>query len=316
MIAALFFALASLAAPQPVAAQDAFRWSAPELYIEGEPFEATLVYEGPEGEALAIPTWHLRAAGFSVNDRPLAVRDIEESLLSLDAGSRLTLTIDLGPLLAADDDVGSKDFVLSHIAARGVTRQVTYLRAAPKGIDFMTLPAEQLAGYQAVLVTNRGIVRAEFWPEIAPNHVRNFLDLCYSGFYDGSQFHRVIPGFMIQGGQSATGQAAPRTLKAEFSDRRHVPGVLSAARLGHDINSATSEFFIMHAVYPSLDGKYSAFGKLVDGQEVVDAIAESGDKRYRPTDPRHSKPPEPQFIERAIVIRAPRARAEGASADR
>lgn len=287
--------------------RSAFRWSAPSFYIEGEPFVATLVFEGPEQEALAIPTWHLRRAGFLADGRPFEARDIEEQLLHLDQGSRLEVQLDLGEVIASNEDISRKPFRLSHVALPDFQVDVGYLRGAAKGIDFMTMPVEQLGGYQVILKTNRGLMRLGFWPETAPNHVRSFLDLSYSGFYDGSNFHRVIPGFMIQGGQSATGAKAPRKLNAEFSDRRHVPGVLSAARLGHDINSATSEFFICHATYPSLDGKYTAFGQLVEGLAVVDLIANAGDKRYRAADPRHSKPPEPQVIERAIVIRAPRS---------
>ena len=151
-----------------------------------------------------------------------------------------------------------------------------------------------------------GVIWLELWPDVAPNHVRNFLDLAYIGFYDGTLFHRVIPSFMIQGGQAKQGSTAPRTLDAEFSTKRHVPGVLAAARQGHDINSASSEFFIVHGASPHLDGQYSAFGKVIEGLEVVDRIAAAYDQRFPPGDPRGEKPVVDQVIEKALVVRAPR----------
>ena len=130
--------------------------------------------------------------------------------------------------------------------------------------------------------------------------MRSFLDLANTGFYDGSPFHRVIAGFMIQGGRSAKGEPAPRKLAAEFNDRLHEPGVLSMARLGNDVDSATSEFFIVHARSPHLDRNYTAFGKVVSGFEVVDAIAR--------TRVRGSEPVEPQRIERVVVYPAAEGR--------
>src|SRR5206468_2271353 len=147
-----------------------------------------------------------------------------------------------------------------------------------------------------LLQTNRGNMEVEFWPDVAPNHVRNFLDLSYTGFYDGKIFHRVIPGFMIQGGDpTGTGSGnGPRMLKAEFGTRKHEPGVLSMART-NDPNSASCQFFIMHKASPNLDGQYSAFGKLVNGLDVVDKIVNS---KCNP----QNKPFEPQTIVKATVI--------------
>ena len=142
--------------------------------------------------------------------------------------------------------------------------------------DFMGMAAAELANWRVVMTTTAGEMEMEFWPETAPNHVRNFLDLCQSGFYDGTTFHRVIPGFMIQGGDpTGTGTGSgPRRLKAEFSQRPHKPGVLSMAR-SMDPNSASCQFFVMHAASPHLDGQYSAFGQVVRGLEIVDAIAKT-----------------------------------------
>ncbi|HEX6883170.1 MAG TPA: peptidylprolyl isomerase [Planctomycetota bacterium] len=166
-------------------------------------------------------------------------------------------------------------------------------------MDEAALPAAELAKYWVLLTTNRGDLLAEFWPDVAPNHVRNFLDLSHTGFYDGTTFHRVIPGFMIQGGDpdgSGSGNG-PRILKAEFNAKKHVPGVLSAARTP-DPNSASCQFFVMHANAPHLDGQYSGFGQLVTGLDVVDRIVKT---------PRGQgdRPHEPQIIERAVVVKAP-----------
>ena len=124
-----------------------------------------------------------------------------------------------------------------------------------------------------------GIIRAELYPEIAPNTVRNFISLVKKGFYDGVIFHRVIPGFMIQGGDpTGTGMGGPGySIEGEFTsngfqnDLKHTRGVLSMAR-AMDPNSAGSQFFIMHMDAPHLDKQYAAFGKVTEGMDVVDAI--------------------------------------------
>jgi len=130
-------------------------------------------------------------------------------------------------------------------------------------------------------MANGGVITAELYPEIAPNTVANFVSLVQSGFYDGLIFHRVIPGFMIQGGDpQGTGMGGPGyTIKGEFArngfrenNLRHKRGVLSMARSMMP-NSAGSQFFIMHADAPHLDGDYAAFGKVTEGLEVVDEIA-------------------------------------------
>ncbi|GKH48393.1 peptidylprolyl isomerase [Anaerotruncus massiliensis (ex Liu et al. 2021)] len=123
-------------------------------------------------------------------------------------------------------------------------------------------------------------IKIELYPDVAPATVENFVNLVKDGFYDGLIFHRVIPGFMIQGGcPQGTGMGGPgHTIKGEFAangvknDLRHTRGVLSMARSGNP-NSAGSQFFIMHADAPHLDGQYAAFGKVIEGMDVVDEIA-------------------------------------------
>ncbi|MBO4628053.1 MAG: peptidylprolyl isomerase [Lachnospiraceae bacterium] len=124
------------------------------------------------------------------------------------------------------------------------------------------------------------VMKAELYPEIAPNTVNNFISLVKKGFYNGLTFHRVIPGFMIQGGcPNGTGMGGPGyQIRGEFAhngfanDLKHTPGVLSMARAMNP-NSAGSQFFIMHKTSPHLDGEYAAFGKVTEGLDVVDAIA-------------------------------------------
>src|SRR5882672_1938433 len=125
---------------------------------------------------------------------------------------------------------------------------MTTAQPAATGLDFMKIDAKELVNYHVVLNTNQGEMEFEMWPDVAPNHVRNFLDLAYTGFYDGVIFHRVIPGFMIQGGDPTTKDAkrqaewgtgqGPRKLQSEFNKKKHLRGVLSMAR-GDDPNSAS-----------------------------------------------------------------------------
>lgn len=146
--------------------------------------------------------------------------------------------------------------------------------------------------YPIVTITmNTGdIMKAELYPDVAPNTVNNFISLIQKGFYDGKIFHRVIPGFMIQGGcPNGTGTGGPGySIKGEFAQNgfanqlRHTKGVLSMARAMHP-DSAGSQFFIMHETSPHLDGAYAAFGKVIEGLEVIDKIASvQTDFRDRP----------------------------------
>jgi cyclophilin family peptidyl-prolyl cis-trans isomerase len=129
-----------------------------------------------------------------------------------------------------------------------------------------------LGDWLASIETSMGTITLEFRADLAPNHVLNFLRLSRSGFYEGSTFHRIIAGFMMQGGQPRQKERQPTTpLKAEFSAVRHGFGTVSAAR-GPDPDSATSEFFICFGPAPHLDGHYTVFGQVAGGEEVVKEI--------------------------------------------
>ena len=131
-----------------------------------------------------------------------------------------------------------------------------------------------------ITMDNGDVMKAELYPEIAPNTVNNFISLINKGFYDGKIFHRVISGFMIQGGcPNGNGMGGPGyCIKGEFSqnrfknDLKHTPGVLSMARAMAP-DSAGSQFFILHKDSPHLDGSYAAFGKVTEGLDIVDKIA-------------------------------------------
>ncbi|MBO7214449.1 MAG: peptidylprolyl isomerase [Clostridia bacterium] len=146
-----------------------------------------------------------------------------------------------------------------------------------------------------------GVIKAELYPQIAPNTVNNFISLIKKGYYNGICFHRVIPGFMIQGGcPLGTGTGGPGySIKGEFTkngfnnDLKHTRGVLSMARTMMP-NSAGSQFFIMHEDSPHLDGQYASFGKVIEGIENVDKIAETA------TD-WHDRPYEDQIMKEVTV---------------
>lgn len=132
-----------------------------------------------------------------------------------------------------------------------------------------------------ITMENGDVMKAELYPEIAPNTVNNFISLIQKNFYDGVIFHRVIRGFMLQGGDpDGTGMGGPGyQIKGEFTNNgfknalKHTPGVLSMARTMIP-DSAGSQFFIMHQTSPHLDGEYAAFGKVIEGMDVVNKIAE------------------------------------------
>ena len=152
-----------------------------------------------------------------------------------------------------------------------------------------------------ITMENGGVIEGELYPDKAPQSVANFVDLCQHNYYDGLIFHRVIPGFMIQGGcPEGSGMGGPGyCIKGEFlfngikNDLKHKRGVLSMARSSSP-NSAGSQFFIMHENAPHLDGQYAAFGKVISGIEVVDRIAAT---RTDWSD----KPVEPQVMKQVTV---------------
>jgi cyclophilin family peptidyl-prolyl cis-trans isomerase len=163
----------------------------------------------------------------------------------------------------------------------------------------------------AELHTSAGEIDIRFFPDVAPNHVKNFIDLAEKGFYNGTKFHRVIPGFMIQGGDPNTVSGAPSTwgtggsgknVGAEFSSVKHTRGIVSMARSSAP-DSASSQFFIMVADYPSLNGQYSVFGQVTKGMDVADKIVSA------PTGAQ-DRPNSPTTIDK-IVIRDAKPEEQG-----
>jgi len=164
----------------------------------------------------------------------------------------------------------------------------------------MTDTKQSLAGVTATLDTTAGSMKLEFFPDKAPGHVENFVKLAEKGFYNGTVFHRTIPGFMIQGGcPEGSGMGGPGyKIKAEFNDTKHVRGVLSMAR-SSDPNSAGSQFFICHGDAGFLDRQYTAFGKLVEGDATLDAIAKAPTVKGG----ENSKPVKPVKINKVTIER-------------
>ena len=146
----------------------------------------------------------------------------------------------------------------------------------------------------AEVQTTAGDIHIRFFPDVAPNHVKNFIDLANKGFYEGIKFHRVIPGFMIQVGDPNTisghpntwgSGGSPKKLKAEFNSIPHKRGIISAART-NDPDSASSQFFVVVADSHFLDGKYTVYGEVIKGMDVADKIvAAPRDANDRPNEP-------------------------------
>jgi peptidyl-prolyl cis-trans isomerase B (cyclophilin B) len=184
---------------------------------------------------------------------------------------------------------GNSSGAAGNAASNGTSPAPQENAAATEGVPSAT------ASHPVVTIEmdNGGIIKAELYPEVAPNTVNNFISLIQKGFYDGTIFHRVIPGFMIQGGDpDGTGMGGPGYgIAGEFSGNGfvnnllHTEGILSMAR-SQEANSAGSQFFIMTNAYPSLDGSYAAFGKVTEGLDVVDAIVSlPRDSSDRPEQP-------------------------------
>lgn len=290
-------------------------WDAPTRYVKGVAFPVKVRIEAP-ADGAGIADWLLSPGAFLIDGRPLAQRK-GGSIVDLAPGTVLTLELDLGRVIESSQAFTKRDFEL------GFARE--YLDTAPiavrvyerssSEIDFLAIPVAELAGYQVLMETNQGTMLLELYPDKAPRHVRNFLDLCQSGFYVGTLFHRVSPTFMVQGGCPNTkaadwqrwGQGSgPRMLEAEFNDRKHERGILSMAR-ADDPNSASCQFFIMTARAPALDGKYSVFGRLVSGEQTLDRIASAKGVAGRDGTIR---PAEPQKILATTIVRASTPAAE------
>lgn len=186
-------------------------------------------------------------------------------------------------------------------AATATSSTETTTSAAVETAPPADSPAQQekkvMSQYENKVVelhTSAGQIDIRFFPDVAPNHVKNFIDLAQKGFYNGTKFHRVIPGFMIQGGDPNTKSGDPSmwgtggsgtNVDGEFSTVKHTRGIVSMAR-SQSKNSASSQFFIMVADYPSLDGQYSVFGQVTKGMDIADKIvsAQKG-PNDRPTNP-------------------------------
>jgi len=165
--------------------------------------------------------------------------------------------------------------------------------AEVKNKKFTEGEIQKMEKTRAVIETKFGKIEVKFFPDVAPNHVNNFIELAKKGFYDGTTFHRVIPGFMIQGGdpnskdpdKSKHGAGGPGyTVRAEFNNKPHKKGTLSMARAAHP-DSAGSQFFICVADSSFLDGQYTVFGEVVSGMEVADKIVgQPRDRRDNPNE--------------------------------
>lgn len=170
---------------------------------------------------------------------------------------------------------------------------------------FTKKEVKKLSETIAVIETKFGNMEVMFYPDVAPNHVKNFIDLSKKGFYDGTIFHRVIPGFMIQGGdpnskdhnRASHGTGGPGyAVKAEFNKKQHELGILSMARSANP-DSAGSQFFIVAARAANLDGQYTVFGKVTKGLDVIDKIVnQPRDKRDNPND----------RVEMKVIIKEPK----------
>jgi cyclophilin family peptidyl-prolyl cis-trans isomerase len=177
--------------------------------------------------------------------------------------------------------------------------------ATPEPTPTPTPEEKPMSSYEnkiAEIHTGKGVITVRFYPDKAPNHVRNFIDLAEQGFYNGTKFHRIIPGFMIQGGDPNTKTADTSTwgmggsgknVKAEFNDIHHKRGILSMARSQHP-DSASSQFFVTVADAGFLDNNYTVFGEVLSGMEVADQIVNA---------PRgaQDRPNDPVAIERVVI---------------
>jgi len=195
------------------------------------------------------------------------------------------------------DSAAATDTTTGTVVADTATAAPATTDTAPAASTASAAQETSMSAYEnkvAVLQTTAGEIHIRFFPDVAPNHVKNFIDLANQGFYNGIKFHRVIPGFMIQGGDPNTISGSPNSwgmggspnkIRAEFNSVKHKRGIVSAART-QDPNSASSQFFIMVNDYPSLDGQYSVYGQVVKGMDVADKIVSAPkDGNDRPSNP-------------------------------
>lgn len=231
------------------------------------------------------------------------IEEKRSGTVQVKAGTRVerVLTVSMEKVMAG---IAGDDLVTLNLRWPGLPGASTEVRVIPnqRAIDLETL---DLAKTKVRLVTNYGDLVLQFRPDKAPGHVRNFIKLAKDGFYNGTRFHRVISGFMVQGGCPNTKEGAEGIpgsgdpgykIDAEFNDIAHVRGVLSMAR-STDPDSAGCQFFVCHGTVPHLDNKYSAFGSLDTGFDVLDEIA-----GVRVGGKAGSTPVEPVHLYAAIVI--------------
>ena len=229
----------------------------------------------------------------TVADQPGAsFKDPCEGRIKMGPGARIERRIEIdmsriGTNVAASASAGNlQRVVFTWPRLPGAS---TSVEVAPD-LAQVSLDDLDLSKTKVMLVTNHGQMIVRFFADKAPNHVKNFIKLAKDGFYDGTRFHRVIKGFMIQGGcPKGDGTGGPGyTIKAEFNDVHHARGVLSMAR-SQNPDSAGCQFFVCHGDAAFLDGKYTAFGKLVEGDDVLEKIAtasvQPGGERSKPVTP-------------------------------
>jgi peptidyl-prolyl cis-trans isomerase B (cyclophilin B) len=174
---------------------------------------------------------------------------------------------------------------------KNIQQMESDLKMAEKNESKLTFLINQMKGVKARIITNYGNIELEFFPELAPIHCYSFILRAESGFYENTLFHRVMPNFMLQGGDPNTknndpyddGIGAPLiAMPHEFNSTKHVPGILSTARVPNKAAGAGSQFFIMHGTTPHLDEDYTVFGKVTKGMDVVNKIATVETEKQNP----------------------------------
>ncbi|HUP44958.1 MAG TPA: peptidylprolyl isomerase [Thermoanaerobaculia bacterium] len=195
-------------------------------------------------------------------------------------------------LIACSPAADDAEWATDTMATTETTATVATETAAPAASE--EKPMSEYQDKVAEIKTTRGDIHIRFFPDVAPNHVKNFIDLAQKGFYDGTKFHRIIPGFMIQGGDPNTKSGDPNTwgtggseqrVRSEFSAIPHRRGIVSMAR-SNDPNSASSQFFIVVKDSSFLDNNYTVFGQVTKGMEVADKIVDAPrGANDRPNDP-------------------------------
>ncbi len=234
-----------------------------------------------------------------------SIRDVVDGEIKVAAGTRIERNIEIPtPESFPGVDLGKHSRVTFQWTGMPDAKATVRLVPNQKDLDLSTLDYEKT---KVRLITSMGDIDLRFFHDLAPHHVENFVKLSRDGFYDGTRFHRVLRGFMIQGGDPNTKEGATGspgtggpgyTIDAEFNKTSHVRGILSMAR-GRDPNSAGSQFFIMHGDQKGLDGKYTAFGMVESGMDTVDKIANT---EVRPTPQGEpSIPVEPVWLYAAVV---------------